>query len=64
MPEEVREAFGLDVDAITALAQQEPAGCEGLTLLPYLVGERTPNWPSSTGALLGLRHGERPVAKS
>jgi xylulokinase len=31
-----------------------PIGCHGLTFLPYLSGERTPNWPHATGALLGL----------
>jgi xylulokinase len=34
-----------------------PPGCEGVRFLPYLVGERTPNWPEATGALLGLRPG-------
>ncbi|CAB9528839.1 Xylulose kinase [Seminavis robusta] len=29
-------------------------GCNGLTFLPFLGGERTPNWPHATGALLGL----------
>ena len=56
--EEVREAFGMSREEITQLAAKEPAGCHGLLLLPYLVGERTPNWPQSTGALLGIRPGE------
>ena len=34
-----------------------PPGCGGVRFLPYLVGERTPNWPEATGALLGLRPG-------
>jgi xylulokinase len=34
-----------------------PPGCDGVRFLPYLVGERTPNWPEATGALLGLRPG-------
>ena len=25
--------------------------------MPYLAGERTPNWPHATGTLLGLRPG-------
>ena len=29
-------------------------GCNGATFLPFLGGERTPNWPHATGALLGL----------
>ncbi len=30
----------LAVDAITALAQEQPAGCEGLTFVPYLASAR------------------------
>ena len=30
-------------------------GAEGLTLLPYLDGERTPNLPQASGTLAGLR---------
>ncbi|KAF8057263.1 xylB [Scenedesmus sp. PABB004] len=55
--EDVLAAFGIDHAAATALAAAEPPGCEGVSFLPYLVGERTPNWPDSTGALLGLRPG-------
>ncbi|GLI65452.1 hypothetical protein VaNZ11_008833, partial [Volvox africanus] len=55
--EEVREAFALDHTTLTALAQREPAGCSGVTWLPYLIGERTPSWPHASGALLGLRPG-------
>jgi len=54
----VRRAFGLDFGAATALAEREPAGCEGVNLLPYLTGERTPNWPHASGALTGLRPGQ------
>jgi xylulokinase len=38
----------------TKLAEKIPPGCNGLTFLPYIGGERTPNWPHATGALLGL----------
>ena len=31
--------------------------CEGLSFLPYLAGERTPNWPHASGALVGIRAG-------
>ena len=57
VPEEARAAYGLERDAIVALAEAEPIGCEGLTLNPYLAGERTPNWPQASGALVGLRAG-------
>lgn len=38
----------------TELASNVQAGCHGLILLPYLSGERTPNWPLSFGALLNI----------
>ena len=54
--EEVRRLCGsLDHDELAQLAAAEPPGCQGVTFLPYLGGERTPNWPHATGALLGLR---------
>ena len=54
---EVRDAFQLDRAEIEALACNEAPGCSGVNFLPFLTGERTPNWPSSTAALLGLRPG-------
>ena len=57
VPEEVRAGYGLSRDEISALAEAEPIGCEGLTFLPYLVGERTPNWPHASGVIAGLRPG-------
>ena len=36
------------------LALSAPPGADGLVLLPYLEGERTPNLPDSTGELHGL----------
>jgi sugar (pentulose or hexulose) kinase len=56
--EEVIAAFGISHAEATALAEAEPAGSSGVSFLPYLVGERTPNWPDSTGAVIGLRPGE------
>ncbi|MGI8434423.1 MAG: xylulokinase [Nocardioidaceae bacterium] len=46
----------LDVghDKLAALALAAPAGADGLVLVPYLEGERTPNRPDSTGAVHGL----------
>jgi xylulokinase len=38
----------------TKLAEDVPPGCHGLTFLPYLGGERTPDWPHAFGALLGV----------
>jgi xylulokinase len=47
--------FGLDFDQLDAEALATPAGAGGVTLLPYFDGERTPNRPTATGSLAGLR---------
>jgi len=56
--EEVRAGFGLDHDAAAALAREVPPGCEGLLFLPYLGGERAPDWPHARGVLHGLGTGD------
>lgn len=56
--EEVRSGYGMDHAELTKLASAENAGCDGVNFLPYLTGERTPNWPKSSGAILGLRPGQ------
>jgi xylulokinase len=47
--------LGVGLDRLSELALEAPAGAGGLTLVPYLEGERTPNRPHATGALHGLR---------
>ncbi len=47
--------LGVDLDTLAELALAAPAGAEGLVLVPYFEGERTPNRPDATGALHGLR---------
>ncbi len=49
--------LGVDHTELTRLALSAPAGSDGLVLVPYLEGERTPNRPGATGALHGLRLG-------
>jgi xylulokinase len=51
----VRRLLGVDHEAFDALALAAPPGSGGLTLLPYLDGERTPDRPGATGVLAGLR---------
>jgi xylulokinase len=51
----VATLLGVDHQELDDLALQAPAGADGLTLLPYLDGERTPNRPDATGTLAGLR---------
>ncbi len=44
-----------DYDVLLAEAGEAPPGCEGLTFLPYLTGERTPHDdPHAQGAFVGL----------
>jgi xylulokinase len=47
--------LGVDHTGLSELALSAPPGAEGLTLVPYLEGERTPNRPDGTGALHGIR---------
>jgi xylulokinase len=46
--------LGVDLAGFDALALKAEPGAHGLTLLPYLDGERTPNRPLATGVLRGL----------
>lgn len=45
----------VDHDDLSALALSAPPGSDGLVLVPYLEGERTPNRPNATGVLHGIR---------
>jgi xylulokinase len=45
---------GTDLDGMSALALASGPGAGGITLLPYLDGERTPDRPRATGVLHGL----------
>ncbi|GAB3580808.1 xylulokinase [Amycolatopsis endophytica] len=49
--------LGTDLAGLDQLALTASPGAGGLTLLPYLDGERTPNLPESAGSLHGLRRG-------
>jgi len=46
--------IGTDVAGLDRLALLAPPGSGGLTLLPYLDGERSPRRPGATGVLQGL----------
>jgi xylulokinase len=50
----VRNLFGMSHDELTEAVNEAPAGSEGLILLPYFEGERTPNVPDGTGVFYGL----------
>jgi xylulokinase len=46
--------LGTDPSGLSSLALAAQAGAGGLTLLPYLDGERSPNRPDASGVLRGL----------
>lgn len=52
--EQFRGLFGTDLDAMERAIAAAPAGADGLRLLPYLSGERTPNLPHGHGILDGI----------
>jgi xylulokinase len=51
----VGRLLGAGREEFDDLALAAPPGAGGLTLLPYLDGERTPDRPTATGVLTGLR---------
>jgi xylulokinase len=54
--EMVREDFGWSHEKFAAEAARVAAGSDGLLLLPYFEGERTPNVPAGTGVWFGINH--------
>jgi len=46
--------LGVTHDEFSDLALQATPGADGLTLLPYFEGERTPNLPDATASLSGM----------
>lgn len=47
-------SLGVDHDRLSELALAAAPGADGLVLLPYLEGERTPNLPDATGSMHGM----------
>ena len=54
-PELIRRDFKWTHAQYESAARKAPAGSDGLMLLPYLEGERTPNVPDGTGVYFGVR---------
>jgi xylulokinase len=52
--EMVRQDFGWTYERFAAEAARVGAGSDGLLLLPYFEGERTPNVPDGTGVWFGV----------
>jgi xylulokinase len=49
--------LGVDLEGLDDLALASPPGAEGVVLVPWFEGERTPNRPDATAHLSGLRLG-------
>lgn len=52
--EHIRNLFSWGFDEVDAALTSVPPGADGLLLLPYLTGERTPNLPNGSGVLHGI----------
>ena len=50
----IRELLDLDVAQFNTLVAQAPIGADGISMLPFLNGERVPALPHATGSLSGL----------
>ena len=50
----IRELFNLDLEQFNHLVAQSPIGADGVSMLPFLNGERVPALPHATGSLHGL----------
>jgi xylulokinase len=57
----IARLFGLDRAGFEAALDVSPHGARGLAFLPYLEGERTPNYPTGAGVFSGL-HAEHTPA--
>ena len=53
--------LGRTLDEFDTLARTAPPGANGVVLLPYLDGERTPNRPSATGVFTGVTSTTEPA---
>ena len=52
--EEIRALFGIDVNALNEEAAKAPIGADGVVILPFFNGERTPNLPNGRASFNGI----------
>ncbi|HCC37522.1 MAG TPA: xylulokinase [Treponema sp.] len=52
--EEFRALFGMDVKAFDGEAAKAPIGADGVVVLPFFNGERTPNLPNGRASINGI----------
>ncbi len=48
--------LGVSLAELSPLALAAPPGADGLVMVPYFDGERTPNRPGASASVLGMRH--------
>lgn len=54
----VRQLTKGSYESLSAAAQNVPPGCDGVTMIPHLAGERSPGFnENATGSIVGLRQG-------
>jgi xylulokinase len=54
--ESTARLLGVSLEQLSELALAAPPGADGLAMVPYFDGERTPNRPDASASLVGLRH--------
>lgn len=52
--EKIRDLFKKGIGEFDSIAASAPIGCNGVVLLPYFNGERTPNYPNGKATIIGL----------
>jgi len=52
--EEIRQLMGYDVKALDAEGGKAPIGADGIVILPFFNGERTPNLPNGRASINGI----------
>jgi xylulokinase len=52
--EEMRSLLGMDVTALNKEANKSPIGADGVVILPFFNGERTPNLPNGRASINGI----------
>ncbi|UDY34950.1 xylulokinase [Dermatobacter hominis] len=57
----IARLLGVTTAALDRLALDAPPGADGMVLVPHLDGERTPNRPTATGVLSGIRSDASPA---
>ncbi len=50
----IRDLFNLEVKELDKIASSAPCGCEGVLVIPFFNGERTPNLPNGRASITGL----------